>query len=531
MQSTTQSRKTLLESKGFSNRQPGQTFVDPTNPQDIATFQGLILLPTQQPAADSKQEFETLYEEWRNSLSESIEVYEINRISGGTRAAMIVHMQTIRGTEYFVLFTRDNAHLEGKLTHIPPGVIPNQGGYVLNRAISKSERAGVKPSDVITSNKLYKPSQIPALLEAARATAGDDIVNQMQAYLRAVIKGKATNYRIVDGAQYASVHQKYLGEWAAPLALITAQFSPADQLDAMQEEMLGGNSVSEAKVQYNTHVSSTLVDSAINVSGFEIAISSKAHGGGGAAASLKGLEDTMTGKRSSFPSSFWRNEKNSKFRDIVHTIMSKSAIDGVLDLAADMGIVRVNEKNIIKTSIESLKPMATLTKNLEDLLSDYAANENHNHYNQGKHALAAVARRLCDRLNQEDYTASAKAILSKADMVQMSFVTGVSGADLICKEFRLMWPPQFEGRVNFYSGKSFSATEIKGRLGFKIAAHKDVEDPDESLRAPTLRSVSRDRARQEKNKAVGKIERRGERDRRDPTVPDEIALGRSKKTS
>ena len=76
------------------------------------------------------------------------------------------------------------------------------------------------------------------------------------------LKGKATNFRIVNGGQYASVHQKYLGEWAAPLALITAQFTPAEQLDDMQDQMLGGNSVKAARVQYNTHVSSTLVDRA-----------------------------------------------------------------------------------------------------------------------------------------------------------------------------------------------------------------------------------------------------------------------------
>ena len=135
----------------------------------------------------------------------------------------------------------------------------------------------------------------------------------------------------------------------------------------------------------------------------------------------------------------------------------------------------------------------------------------------------------CNKLNSENYTGVAKAILAKSNVVQMMFATGVKGKDLVAKGFQLVWPPKFDGEINFYPGKAFSATEIKGRLGFKIGKAKEVDEPDESLQAPTLTKVEIAQRKKDAELKVGKIVTKGERDKRDPKVKDEIALGRGKK--
>jgi hypothetical protein len=521
-------------SRGFAARQPGDSFVDPTNREDLATFGGIIQIPDDAISAESYEDFVKIYSAWKKKTDRKANnrVYELNRLISVMRAAMVIHMNTERGDEFFVLFVKDLRKLEGKLTSIPPHVVTSDhGGYVLNRSSSLSERAGLKPSEVLLSSRALRPSEIAGLLDAARPTAGDEPVDQMQEYLTALVAKRGNNYRIKGGAKYESLHQKYLGEWAAPIALITGQFDPISQLVELEDSMLEGESIKRGKVIYNTSAAEALFDSQVTVKNMEIAISSKAHKGGGAAASLKGLHDTITTKAHKFDPKFWRAERNKRFKMVVETIMNSSAIDGVLELASSEGIIPNADINKIKTAInDGGEP--TLAVKTKRLLASYAANQQHPNYNYGKHVLASVARALCDKLNDEDFTDVAKAVLNQSNVVQMMFVTSKSGEDLVIKQFRLIWPPRFDGNIHFYSGKNFSATEIKGRLGFKIGKGTVKDDePDDSLQAASISKTEIAAQKKAAARAVGKIITPGERDRRDPKVKDVVALGRGKKAA
>lgn len=520
----------LSESRGFAARKLGDEFVDPQNPGDLATFQGLTLIPENAVAYDSQEEFHKAYNRWLTRSSKNSTVYEINKFRSVIRAAMVVNLQTSRGMERFVLFTLDNKTPEGKITSIPPHVVaPNHGGYVLNRATSLSERAGVKPSDVLHTRKQYKISEVSALLDGARNTAGDLVVDQMQSYLTALASKKGNNFVIKDGAKYASLHQKYLGEWAAPIALITSAFEPKHNITLIQDNMLDGEPLRLGKVEYNQNPTDTLYDSSVVVKGSRVHISSKAHKGGGAAASLKGIHETIQKNLSKFDPNFWRSKKHKQFRKIVDDIILKSAPDGVLELAVEQGIIPATEPPKVTKLINDSSAKVSFHRDVRALMAGYAANEKHPQYNAGKHALAAIAKSLCDELNAQDYTTVAKAILSMSNIVQMSFIANVQGKDLIAKGFDLIWPAKFEGNIYFYSGKNFSATEIKGKLGFKISKSKVQDEPDPSLSAPSVTTVSQMKKKQAADKAVGKIVIPGSRDKRDPSVSDEVALGRSKK--
>ena len=522
-------KNALLESRGFAARRAGDEFVDPSNREDVATFLGLTRLPPEDIAYATHEQFREAYDEWKEGVEGT--VYELNRPTSVIRAAMIVNMSTPRGAESFALFTRDLRVMEGKLTSIPAGVIPGHGGYVMNRHTSLSERAGLKPSDLISGKKSLAPSAVAGVLDDARGTAGEEAVDQMQGYLRALASGSGENYVIRGGAANASLHQKYLGEWAAPIALITQQFDPASQASELEDNMLDGKELTSCRIQYNTSVASALIDSVVTTGGHEIGISSKAHKGGGAAASLQGLQDTIKGRADEFPAGFWSEPKNERFRRIVSTITGKSAILGVLTLAEEEHLIPRADVGRIRDLILNPRDENQLTTVTRRLMAGYAANENHPNYNVGRHALASVARALCRRFNDEDFTSSAKAILNLSNVVQMNFVTGLRGEDLICRGFELIWPPNFAGTIKFYSDKAFSATEIKGRLGFKISKFRtSVEEPDESLQAPPLTQVELLKKKRKSERAVGKIVNPGERDVRDVDVPDEIALGRGLKT-
>ena len=521
----------LYESRGFVARRAGDEYVDPTNRDDVAIFQGLTLLPSGDDTAyQSYDDMTAAFQDWQSQAQG--QVYELNDPIRSMRSVYIVNMSTSRGMEHYVLFTKDLNRLEGKLTNIPPGVIPNHGGYVMNRKVSFSERSGLKPAEVVKGKKKVNPSQVADLLNSARPTAGDQVVDQMQEYLRALAAGNGTDYVIKDGAADSALHSKYLGEWASPIALITGQFNPSDQLAEIEEVMNGGKSLDSSSIEYNTSTSETLFDSMVITTTGEILISTKAKIGG-AAASVKGLYDALTKNRDKFPASFWNEPKVKKFNDVITSIMESSAVDGLLNLAQMEDIVDSGQASAIRSAIGTNKKDYVPDEKISDYMGSYAANTHHPLYDPAKHALAAIARQVVNKLNAEDYTDVIRQILNHANIVQMYFKTTVRGSDLVCNGFDLVWPPQFKGSIAFYSGKFFSATEIKGRLGFKIGqGAKMTDDPDESLTTRidprTARKITKSAEKQAQT-SVGRIVEPNRPDRRDVSVPDTVALGRAKK--
>ncbi len=522
----------IVESRGFVARKPGDEYVDPSNRTDIATFQGLTLLPESGIEFDTHEELLAALAEFEKTADGK--VYKLNSPIRSMKSAMIVNMDTPRGAEHYVLLTKDISKLEGKLTNIPAGVIPGHGGYVMNRDVSLSERAGLKPAEVVKTSNPISPSAVAGLLDVARATAGDVAVDQMQGYLTALAKNNGTGYVIKGGAEFAKLHQKYLGEWASPIALITGQFEPASQLSQIEDVMLDGASIATGKIVYNINAAEALFDSLVKVGIVEILISSKAAKGGGAAASLKGLQNAITREKDRFDPDFWKDPKVEKFKNVVNTIMENSAIDGVLTVAMQEDLLPSADITKIKNGLMSKTKQFVTSDAIEDMKGEYAANTNHPQYDPAKHAFAALARRLVNKLNNEDYTSIIRQILNNANVIQMYFEAVPKGQDLLCKGFRLVWPPQFDGQIKFYSGKFFSATEIKGRLGFKIGTGASMIDPpDESLRAPIDDSAKRRaeiKAQKAKDVSVGKITGADQRDVRDVNVSDVVALGRSKKS-
>ena len=524
---------TFNESRGFAARRPGDEYIDTTNRDDVAVFRGLTLLPPDEDAYGSHEEMILAFQQWEKTAEGTI--YDINRPQRNMLAAMIVNMDTPRGLEHYVLFTRDNRVLEGKLTNIPAGLIPGHGGYVMNRQISTSERAGLKPSEVLTDSAPVSPNQVAGLLDAARSTAGDETVDQMQGYLKALAAGNGMGYVIKDGAKNFNLHSKYLGEWASPIGLMTGQFDPKSQMQAISDNLAGGASLSDAKISYGTNVAGELIDSTVIGKDWEIGISSKAKRGGGASASLKGLQDAMVKQADKFSPGFWSKPKNKAFKHVVEIIMGNSGVEGPLVLAQERGIITPAEYKSIRQGISrSRGEKWAPTRKIATLMDDYAAFTGHPNYDPAKHAYAAVLKKLVKDLNDEDYTDTVKEILNHASIVQMYFKVDVKGPDLICKNFDLVWPPRFDGQIRFDYSKTASATEIRGgRLSFKIGKGAALTDePDPSLSAKVVDKAAKSAAKAAEKKqqlAVGKVVKPGEKDVRDPRVPDTVALGRAKK--
>jgi hypothetical protein len=62
-----------------------------------------------------------------------------------------------------------------------------------------------------------------------------------------------------------------------------------------------------------------------------------------------------------------------------------------------------------------------------------------------------------------------KAIINKASLVQVYMQTKIRNKkDLDILGMQVVWPPVFSGKVIFTAQKTFTGSEVRGRLGFKI---------------------------------------------------------------
>lgn len=517
----------LVESVGMPNRRAGEKFYNPASPDDIATFKTLTYLPDDGSLAyATSADLTNAIDKWLSGHDGAH--YDINRMNNGMRSAMIVTMDTPRGTENYIYYSKDNGRPSGKITDIPAGVIPDHGGYKYRSRSAQGEALKLKPSDVITSTSPMTPSEIADSLDSAKNDPQTAVpATMMQDYLRALIAGTGNGYVIKGGAVYAAAFQNYLGEYGSPIALVTDQFSGQTSKRELEQALSGGENISEGGIIFNRSTSEKLIDSFVEGLTWKIGVSTKAQGKG-AAASVAGLYDTLTKNAHLFTDGFMSQPKVQEFKSIVTALVEKNQRDGPLDLAVDRGIISAADAENIRNGLQPAnrdkwKP----TSAVQDLMNEWGAREAPGKYDPAKHALAAVAKELADDLNEEGFSDTMAQILNHASVVQMNFDSTVKGEDFICKGYMLIWPPSFDGTIVFDASKNYSSTNIKGKMCFKIGKGAALlPDPDESFRVNTPRMTIAQKALDARKKE--KQMRTGEQPKSKPTT-DGLPLGRRKK--
>ena len=460
----------LFESQGFVAISPGDELVNPSEPRDVAEFQELITLPRNGFRYDDTDQRDIAVAKVLKKLPGK--AYFLNKPKSNQFGVIIVHLIVRNRSEYYFQYTTDVASIRGKFTEIPPRVKnPKHGGYVYNGDRTLSERSGIKPSEILMNEGPYHYKEIVDLLDKAKPTVDRELVLQVQSYLESLTQGKP-KYVIQGGAKYHTIHAKYLGEWAAPIALITGAFDKITKR-GIETNLLGGKQLRRGLIKYPLAVNETLFDSVVVVGDSSVNISSKSAARKGASASLQGLYDAMN-KRENFPPTFYTKGKTAKFYKITKLIMENNALDGILALARMESIIDELDENCIRGLVENMKtnPRANtlnkLTPKLKAMVSLYQADLKSPLYNLLWHTLAVVSKHTAAQLNDEDYSSVIKEILNHASVVQAYLLTKVKGNDLIVDGFHIVYPPEFSGKVIFDSTKNFTSTEVRGRLNFKL---------------------------------------------------------------
>jgi hypothetical protein len=265
----------LEEARGLSARAPGEIYSRGDSADDKITFQNLAFYP-ETGSFDSYDSMMTAFNAIQKKVGHPIEM--INQ-PGANRAFGIAAFDTAVGRRYLAKFAKEIKPVRTQNTFFQTKDIP--GNFSQTDARGSKEKAGYKPSDVLTNFKSQTPASI---LQQIATKFGQD----SDEYRAAVIITSADAFpvSVPAGNMDFAGFRDYFCEMLQPCILINGQ--PVRGNAAKAAEVFMGGTFSDCVVSFNQGVSGGLYDSLlINPDGKQIKLSSK--GAKGAMASVVNL--------------------------------------------------------------------------------------------------------------------------------------------------------------------------------------------------------------------------------------------------
>jgi len=441
----------IKESRGVTARQPGEQYVNNANQEDVLTVQDITSVPDNAEGFESREDLDTALD---TIIPKGATRVNDNMGNSGSKAAIIALMiDKDNKPQYWVRYLRA----------IPPqgitGTWKTLNGYKYTKGAAQ-ETLPLKPTDVLPHDRYLSTTQIANNVKKSVATQDDSVLEQV---MNDAVKYARTNSTapIKNGAPYFNVVQKYAGEYLGPLALIDGGNTSGDTTKMLSA--YGLKSLKGSKTLFPGDTAYELVDSVIQTpNGDEIGVSSKAHGGGGAASSLSGISKQLTPEiEQAYPVG----------SEIIHILGQASALEGPLKVAQMFGIISardVNEVMALGKQSKNLKdiksPKLRKLVNTQGIGRDSLDNPG---YRILYHVLTAIVNTIVPVVNQNaEFTGAMKAALNNNNFVQLMTKGKKIGND-ITLDYYTKYPAVFEGSPKLYN-KSYFATGQKGRLGFKL---------------------------------------------------------------
>ena len=452
----------ITESRGLSGRVPGAVYKRGDAQDDQIVFQNLTFYPKVGQYA-TKEETEAAFDQVQRQVKHPIE--KVNQASNSNRAFGIATFDTAVGTRYLAKFAKEIKPVFDSNKFFQTDDIP--GGFSQADARGSKEKAGYKPSDVLTDLKKQTPASILAQI-------GEKFTPDSSEYRAAeTIMNSPTFPVSVDGTGIDFTgFRDYFCEMLQPCVLINGGQVKGNAGEAAALFM-GRNGFAGCTVSFNANVSGNLYDSLlVSPEGRQIKLSSK--GATGAKASSVNLLIALRELEAAGMPEFAQNYP--EVVDILNTIDRGDHNSGPLNLAVQYGIITKDEI----TQVMSLKQSAgdpkfnidktDLSDNLKQLYHDRTA-ENPSKVVPLNHLVASIAYKVCDEINlKTNFSDAASDILNHSAFVQMyTDATKSKDGQIIVKGFRTIWPGKLFSEVTLEAQKSYSSTSSSGgKLVFGI---------------------------------------------------------------
>ena len=472
--------KTLEEARGLSARKPGEVYSRGEGNDNQITFQNLTFYP-EVGSFTSYDETMAAFDAVQKQVGHPIEM--INQPSNALRAFAVAAFDTAVGTRYLAKFAKEIKPVRAQNTFFQTKDIP--GGFSQTDARGSKEKAGYKPSDVLTSFKSQTPSGILKQIAAKFGESSDE-------YQAAVIITSATKFPVTfpGGKMDYKGFRDYFCEMLQPCILINGQPYEGDA-GAAAETFMGQKGFSDCVVSFNEGTTGGLYDSLIiSPKGKQIKLSSK--GGKGAMASVVNL---LKSARELEEAGLTKVIK--PYGDVLNILEIIDAGDhntGPLNLAVQLGMIDQAEAQQVLgmkkySGVKNFDIDDTdLTKNLKSLYKDRTA-ENPEKIIPINHMVASIAYKVCNQINTDtNFSEAAADILNNSAFVQMYTEMPASpnkDGTFTIDRFRTIWPSKLFTQVTLEAQKSYSSTASSGgKLVFNINKEPKAV-PNKELAATT----------------------------------------------
>ncbi len=467
----------IVEGRGIGARDMGTTFANADG--GTITLQQVVYFPPEPGAYPDHEVLQQELAKFKEAIgTDQFTMY--GAATAGAKAALVSVWSDEKGeVKVFGKYAQ-------KVVPGVPGVqwsnseFKKGTGYGAQDKKTEVQSLDVKPGDVL-GGKGIKIDSIPSALQKGLESRNVDDNIKAQMVEMTINAGRGDTTPTAGAGEHVRLHEVYTGEYAAPYVL--AKNSPLinGNMRAIEDALLAPQGLtwdSFTQCVWPTSTTEKLVDSFLMAGNYKLGVSSKAKTGGGAAASVDGIMSIVKTKKDQFDPAFLK--ANAKFIDALETLMTLNSTDGPLQLAIKFKFITAKGAAEIKERMQSFDNNAkTLSKELQKVLktsaptakgTPYAPSDmSHPGYSIGYHLMAIVSRLVGNKLNTMNPTKFFKGVLNYADLVQVYAKASKKGEDAVFSEFKVVYPPTFEGRIVIDPETNYYATaKPKGRITFKL---------------------------------------------------------------
>ena len=366
-------------------------------------------------------------------------------------------------------------------------------------ATAKAAHLKMDPSDLLQHGQRYNVAEVPDMVELGPLATREDLDPALKEGIPNLLRDVLNNPSPVPVPgleKYMREIEVVLGETAAPLALATGNRISGSYDDVVthlfskMEPPLSWSDFTE--VSYGQK-GGELEDSELFAGDMKIMVSSK-DSNGGAAASLKGFVETLDKHPEQFGVGTPFYDTNKEELEIFRTIFDESSYDGVLKVSRNLKFINKSEEDYIRSiykkqtgDMEDIKMFPNLPTVLkakgimgtevtnskgQKVKSKQGVDMSNPKYQFGYHLFGNLAvmiqKYFAEPSRQTKITNIFKAVLNKADMVQVYTHTKNDKNGAYFSEFKVSYPPTFKGKIIILADHYTSSAVAGKKISFKF---------------------------------------------------------------
>jgi hypothetical protein len=336
---------------------------------------------------------------------------------------------------------------------------------------SQKEAFKIKPSDLVEEGKQYTPEELIADVKNNLKNTANGIPEDMGVMIEKFLDSAYSGEEVFveNAVKYEPALTNYVGEILGPIAIVRQNFLTGSW-DDVEEFLLKpfNKNVEDLPITFPADKNNPLADSILDEGEANLLISSKAGAGAGAPASITSLIQIV-----SELDDHLLNPLQKLYKDDLEDLQimnDSSAKEGPLRLAVKYGIIKEEDKEkILNIIAEKSTDIPEEYRELADKLPVKEETLKNRAYTAGFHILTGVAYMIRDLIMERGtFAEMTKAILNNSSMVQVVFKMKKKGNDLAIREFKIVYPPKYDGKIKINASKAYTSTALKGKYTFKI---------------------------------------------------------------